>query len=71
MILYALPKLTAEICLVQNCKKAELNFPAFLQFCLCHSKNKSPCYAGEGKIFRYKYELLCYYKSGSAKPQIK
>ncbi|MEE1248937.1 MAG: hypothetical protein UHU19_06905 [Lachnospiraceae bacterium] len=39
------------------------------EFLLCNSKNKTTCYAGGGQIFRYKYELLCYHMSGSAKPQ--
>ncbi len=38
--------------------------------CLCHNKNKPPALQGEGISLDVR-KLLCYNKSGSAKPQIK
>ena len=44
----------------------------FLTFFTCVTVKIPPLlYRGGEKIFRYKYELLCYHRSGSAKLQIK
>ena len=55
---------------IESLQKSDIDF---LTFFTCVTVKIPPLlYRGGGeKIFRYKYELLCYHRSGSAKLQIK